>query len=402
MKELEQLFFEMIRVSIGTQVCLSRLLSHSTGSGLTPAEWETLFDMAVKQSLVGICFCGLHRLGADSDNGFTKIGMSEDLFFKWMGMAVQINMRNDVINKQCVALQKRLSASGFRSSILKGQGVADLYKLNENSNENCRQDSSLNPKPSTLNLGSFRQSGDIDIYVDCDLEKAVAYAKKVQEDVKWDYKHLHLNVFNDTEVEMHYRPEYLANLWHNRKLQKWVLANQEHAFGRKAKVGDSEITTPDMVFNSLYVLIHIYNHNFRAGVGLRQLMDYYFVISERVMTDEEKQNLCAMLSELGMKKYASGIMWIMREVFGMKEEYMICRANENEGRYILDGVMIGGNMGHGYMHSDKKLSPVLSFIKSALSYSCRSFGRYPIEALSYPMWTIYHFVWKRIKRMGMN
>lgn len=36
------------------------------------AEWEKLLDMAVKQSLIGICFVGLHSPGADSDDGFTK------------------------------------------------------------------------------------------------------------------------------------------------------------------------------------------------------------------------------------------------------------------------------------------------------------------------------------------
>ena len=50
------------------------------------AEWEKLLEMAVKQSLAGVCFRGLHRLVADSDNDLAIIGMSEDLFLNWMGM----------------------------------------------------------------------------------------------------------------------------------------------------------------------------------------------------------------------------------------------------------------------------------------------------------------------------
>lgn len=75
--------------------------------------------------------------------------MSEDLYFDWMGMAAQINMKNEQVNRQCVEVQKRLAAEGFRSSILKGQGIAALYRLheNDNENENCRQDGSLHPKP---------------------------------------------------------------------------------------------------------------------------------------------------------------------------------------------------------------------------------------------------------------
>lgn len=103
---IDSLFFELIRVSLGTQANLSRLPEET--------EWKELFDMAVKQSLVGICFSGLNDLGADSDDGFSKIGMSEDLFFDWMGMAAQINMKNEAVNEQCAELQRRLAADGMR------------------------------------------------------------------------------------------------------------------------------------------------------------------------------------------------------------------------------------------------------------------------------------------------
>lgn len=364
---MNNLFFELLRVAIGNADSLSHLPSNK--------EWEVLYEMAKKQCLIGICFAGIQRLGGDPIDGYARIGMSEMLYLKWMGWAAKIQQRNEVVNGECLKLQEKLANDNIRSTILKGQGIAQLY---------------------SDHLRSLRQSGDIDILVDTDRITAIRYAQGLQGQVDWDYKHLHLHVFPDTEVEMHYRPEYLANLSHNRKLQKWFSVNQEHAFGRKMKIGAGDITTPDTAFNSLYVLIHIYNHNFRAGVGLRQLMDFFFVISERVMTDDEKKDLRLMLSELGMEKYASGIMWIMCVVFGMKEEYLVCPVNEDEGRYILDGVMIGGNMGQGYNHSDKNLPFALRFVSSTMRYMCRSFRRYPLEAISYPIWTVYHFFWKRI------
>ena len=45
---MDSLFFELIRVAIGTQDRLSRTPSSQ--------EWKVLYDMAKKQSLVGICF----------------------------------------------------------------------------------------------------------------------------------------------------------------------------------------------------------------------------------------------------------------------------------------------------------------------------------------------------------
>lgn len=43
--------------------------------------------MAEKQSLVGVCFAALQNLGADVDDGFTRIGMNEMQYLNWMGMA---------------------------------------------------------------------------------------------------------------------------------------------------------------------------------------------------------------------------------------------------------------------------------------------------------------------------
>ena len=77
---MNDIFFELIRVAIGTQESLSRLPS--------AREWGELYKMAQKQSLVGVCFAGLQRLGADADEGFARIGICEMLYLTWMGMMV--------------------------------------------------------------------------------------------------------------------------------------------------------------------------------------------------------------------------------------------------------------------------------------------------------------------------
>lgn len=111
---MQQLFFELIRVALGTQASLSRLPSAD--------EWDELYEFAKKQSLVGICFVALQRLGANADEGYTRIGMSEDLYFTWMGVAGKIHVQNEIVNLQCTKVQSELLKSGFESCILKGQG----------------------------------------------------------------------------------------------------------------------------------------------------------------------------------------------------------------------------------------------------------------------------------------
>ena len=433
MSDINKLFYELIRVAIGTQAGLSRLPSHSTGSGLTPAEWEELFEMAVKQSLVGVCFVGLNRLGADADDPstcsgqedtFARIGMSEDLYFDWMGMAAQINMKNELVNEQCMELQKRLAAEGFRSSILKGQGVAALYRLHENdndpsassgTNENCCQDGPLHPKPSTINLSGFRQSGDIDIYVDCGREKAIEFARSVQGDVDWDYKHLHLKVYEDTAVEMHYVPEVFLNLRKNRKLQKWFRENQRLIFNEyedenknksSLPIGEDRgenprFVCPSVEFNLFYILLHTYRHFLYEGVGMRQLMDYFFVLQTNGSKGKEgiesKERVLTVIKQFGMTRFVKGVMWIMKEVFGMSEQLLLVEPDEKEGRYILSEVMTGGNFGH---HDERlatktKTKTKTAAVKKILKHNMHLLTHYPGDTLWAPVWIVYHWMWKR-------
>lgn len=76
------------------------------------------------------------------------------LRMQWLGVAVSIQKKNELLNKRCAELQDLLMNEGFKTSILKGQGVATLYRAVENAD-----------------LCSLRQSGDIDIYVEGGIEK---------------------------------------------------------------------------------------------------------------------------------------------------------------------------------------------------------------------------------------
>lgn len=147
---IEQLFFELIQVAIGTRTCLSHTPSAD--------EWGELYAMAKKQSLVGVCFAGVQKLQAQRQEP------PEMLYLTWMGMAAKIQQRNEVVNRQCVELQAKLSADGIRSCILKGQAIASLYTSTGSAQVG--------------DLALLRQSGDIDVLVDCERKEAVDYVQK--------------------------------------------------------------------------------------------------------------------------------------------------------------------------------------------------------------------------------
>lgn len=362
---MENLFFELIRISVGTQSNLSHRL--------TAEQWHGLYMMAEKQSLIGICFLGMQKLANDADDDLDKIGISEDLYLNWMSMTDQISVKNETVNQQCVELQKRLEDVGLKSSILKGQGVAMLY-----GEELC----------------GFRQSGDIDIYVDCGREKAIEYARSVHGDVDWDYKHLHLKVFDDTAVEMHYVPEVFLNLRKNRKLQKWF-KEPEAASSMFCQCG--EMVCPSVEFNLFYILLHTYRHFLYEGVGMRQLMDYYFVLRNNEVDEPMRQRVLKTISSFGLTRFTSGVMWIMKDVFGMSEQSLLCEPDEKEGRFILDEVMTGGNFGHHDERLvDEKTTGKMRAIKKILKHNLHLLTHYPGDTLWAPVWIVYHWCWKRL------
>lgn len=389
---MNQLFFELIQVSIGTRICLS----HTP----TADEWGELYAMAKKQSLVGVCFAGVQRLQGQQQTP------PEMLYLTCMGMAAKIQQLNEVVNRQCVELQVKLSADGLRSSVLKGQAVGQYYGQ----------------------LAALCQSGDIDIYVDCGREKAIEYARKLQGDVDWDYKHLHLHVFPDTEVEMHYVPEVFLNLWKNRKLQKWFKEHQGLMFTNTNLLNSSNpsnISTPSTEFNLFYILLHMYRHFLYEGVGLRQLMDFYFVLCEAQTKGFKVSKVCAshpsdslssrdwpsvssefqaLLKQFGMMRFAKGVMWIMAYVFANENNdenenlFLGIKPDEKEGRYVLEQVMMGGNFGHHDERLANSSNGKWSAIRKILKHNLHLLAHYPSDVIWAPIWIVYHKIWKLVNR----
>lgn len=365
MTEIDKLFFELIRIAIGKQDGLSQLPSNK--------EWRVLYDMAKKQSLVGVCFAALQRLGADTNDGYTRIGMSEMLYLTWMGMAAKIQQRNQIVDEQCVVLQKRLSADGLRSSVLKGQGVASLY---------------------SKHLLGLRQTGDIDILLDCGLDDAVRYIKDKGLSInRWDYKHLDIDVFDDTEVELHYRPGIMQNLLRNRRLQRFWVENKNEFYQNNVSVGQGSIILPSNRMNAFFLVLHIYGHLFSGGIGLRQVMDLYFSI---LSLDGDEEWLDDCIDSFGMKSFMEALIWILREVFGLDASNLSWTPNQREGEFLLSEIMEGGNFGKHDNRFVKNDGTHMSFLKSMIRKNMHLLRHYSGEVIWSPVYYAWHWVWKRI------
>ena len=369
---IENLFYQLLRMALGRQVCLPHTPNEQ--------EWKALYELAKKQSLIGVCFAGVQKLQTQRQEP------PEMTYLTWMGMAAKIQQRNEVVSRQCVELQGQLAADGVRSCVLKGQGVGALYRVHENDNDNNQNSS---------DLSMLRQSGDIDVWVDTDEEGALRWVKKYQRVLDFDYKHVHLDVLEGTSVEVHYRPSTSRVPWYMKRVEHFT--REKACWTNAVALGDGMVNVPSLEFNLVFILQHIFGHLFAEEMTLKQYLDYYFVLKQAHEKGADVQEAYRWMQRMGMGSFARATMWLLREVFGMPEEWMICEADADEGRFLLDRVMAKEQKAKSGEHGSVRWH--LSVFWAQQSKRLHLLTHYPLEVLFSPIWLARHFFWKRIWKM---
>ena len=369
---IENLFYQLLRMALGRQVCLPHTPNEQ--------EWKALYELAKKQSLIGVCFAGVQKLQTQRQEP------PEMTYLTWIAMAAKIQQRNEVVSRQCVELQGQLAADGVRSCVLKGQGVGALYRVHENDNDNNQNSS---------DLSMLRQSGDIDVWVDTDEEGALRWVKKYQRVLDFDYKHVHLDVLEGTSVEVHYRPSTSRVPWYMKRVDHFT--REKACWTNAVALGDGMVNVPSLEFNLVFILQHIFGHLFAEEMTLKQYLDYYFVLKQAHVEGADVQEAYRWMLRMGMGSFAKATMWLLREVFGMPEELMICEADADEGRFLLDRVMAKEQKAKSGEHGSVRWH--LSVFWAQQSKNLHLLTHYPLEVLFSPIWLARHFFWKRIWKM---
>ena len=362
---MNKLFFELIRLSIGTNNSLSHQPSDS--------EWNALYKMAVQQSLIGICFAGVRKYINIFKRNNSETIIPKKIYFQWLGTAAHIQERNESMNKHCVEFEQKLLKDGYKSCILKGQGLAALYG----------------------DLNDLRQSGDIDTWVLGTPKEIIKWAKKTGNLTFYDYHHADLSLYNDTEIELHYRPTLSRNLLRNTRLQKWFKEEGEKHIVFNEKLGFS---VPDYTFNVILTLNHNFWHLMYEGVGMRQILDLFFVL--RNVNDskliEVQNEALKLIKYFHLQRFTAASMWIMKEILGLEEKYLICNPNEKAGRFLLEEIIQSGNFGK----FDKRLKKdrhrtKTDLMMSWIKHNFRLINYYPTDVLWTPIGILKISLWKR-------
>ena len=377
MLKQQKIFFDFLRFCIGP--------AKEIPGSLKEVDWKELYAIAKMQALLGVLFYGIRRLPKE-------LVPKQKLLMQWMVMAEQIRKQNIRLFLDSVKVCKDFENKGFANCILKGQGNALLY-----------------PDP------YMRTPGDIDIYLSGGRRKIIKYVDQVCPNQVMRYHHVDFPV-TKTAIEVHFTPSYMFCPIHNRRMQKWFEEVMGEQCNHRVSLPDGygEIHVPQVSFNVIYILSHLYRHIFTEGIGLRQLLDYYFVLLKwhtdlTNLTDSNNSlpqmtqintDLDALRHELkylGLWKFAGAVMYVLHEVFGLSEDRMIAPMNEKEGKFLLDEIMRGGNFGQydDRMGSKVGESKIHRYFRMNLR-NLRFVKHYPTEALSEPLFRTWFAVWKKI------
>ena len=447
MLKQQKIFFDFLRFCIGS--------AKEIPGSLKEVDWKELYAIAKKQCLVGVLFDGIKKLPAE------HVEMEKELLLRWMAESQMLEKANVRLSDAAIQVSEWFRKKGFRTCILKGQGNALMY-----------------PNP------YCRTPGDIDIWVEGEDNRVISFVRSISPHEKACYHHIEFPSYKGVEVEVHYRPSFLLCFWHDRKLQKYYERVKEEQFSHRVMLGEQgEIAIPTVEFNLIFQLTHIFSHLMNEGIGLRQLVDYYYVLcdfykvyqifsnpsvslskgsstfspspsssgsgdvtapsrcseplrskdggpskvspncagwdrrdaigdmtSATASTSTDTSATAARssfaanssaaidrvqkeLKELGLWKFAGGIMYIMQEVFGMPASQLIVPPNEKYGKFVLNEVLEAGNFGR---HDARN-----RFGRSQLGHNLQRVYRdmrllryFPAEALCEPLFRIWHFFWR--------
>lgn len=366
------MFIELLQLSLGARDQLSRAPNEQ--------EWSMLLDEANKQALVGVLFCGLERLPKDELP-------PRRILLKWVGLEQIIVSQNEITSKVCATVCERFARDGFRVCVLKGQANHRYYPEN---------------------MAKRRTCGDVDVWV-----RPIHDSHILDHHFEWStleyitkkYKltglcWLHCN-FDEGEVpiEVHFHASFMNNPSKNRQLQTIFELDKCVC---KELIDGIELPVMRVEKDVVYQMNHIYRHLLDEGVGLRQIVDYYFVLKKyHIDNGTVSPELLQMVSMLGMKQFAGALMWVLGKICAMPQEWMICEPVEKDGKFLLQEIRMAGNFGQ----ADPRMSSLntsslynrrFSQAWRRIKRNMRFLTRYPSEVIWEPITRLYHFVWRSL------
>lgn len=320
-------------------------------------DWREFMTFCLQHGILGVVYAGLER----ADRRIPQI-----VLFEWISYVESIKHQNQTVSKRSVSVSKWFEKKGLHSIILKGQANGLMY-----------------PQP------ELRSPGDIDIWVDASRIDIIRMIIKEFPEADYSIHHIKAPLFKDVSVEVHYRPIYMKNWFVDKKLQKYVDTIRNTQFSHQVLIDGQKIGSLTYSFNIIYQLLHMYAHFFSTRNNFKQFIDYYYLLREYRADISINDEIKSVIKDLGVMKYAKGMMWVMKEALGIDEKYLVVEADEKIGKIILRE-----SMHYGTYSQNKAKKVFQQFIGNI-----RLATTFPKDVLINPFFLVWHQLWKvKIRR----
>ena len=289
-------------------------------------DWKSIVRIAVEQAVQVIVADGIETLPHD-------LWPAKEFMIKLMLVRIKTKQMHQLLNITLNQIVNALDAEGIPSVLLKGQGVAQNYRIPES-----------------------RMCGDIDLYVGqknykraCEIIAALDKSPEHKTGEECDH-HMHLQV-NGVEVEVHRQADFMPGKSLNRNLQHWTIECIDHLFGTPSlNHWDNQGTTINLAsptFDAFFILHHAVRHMIAGGVGFRQICDWLLFLHKN------SSNIDVAILKEKLKEYHMEYIWqefgiLAISVLGLPVTELPLateRSNSRKTEKILREIFISGNFG---------------------------------------------------------
>ena len=331
-----ELFFDLLRAGLWEKEV--HLLPYER------VDFADVMKLAEEQSVVGLVAAGIEHV--------TDVKLQKREVLPFIQRAVALETKNQAMNQFIGSTVENMREFGIHTMLLKGQGVAQCYE-----------------RP------LWRACGDVDFFLsDEDYEKAKAFLTPLATAVETEYKsskHLGMTIAPWT-VELHGS----LRMGLTRRINSVLDDIKRDTFsGGKVRLWDNDGTQVSLLSpenDVVYVFVHLFNHFYKGGLGLRQICDWCRLLwTFRETLDVNMVG--SLIEQMGLVSEWKAFGALAVDYLGMPVEAMLVYDNaskwKRKAERIKSFVMTVGNMGHNRDMSYYSRYPYL--IRKIISFSQR-------------------------------
>lgn len=323
-------------------------------------DFREVYQLAEEQSVIGLVAAGIEHV--------KDLKVLQESALTFVGSALQLEQRNLEMNDFIAQLIKQLSNQDIYTLLVKGQGIAQCYE-----------------RP------LWRASGDVDLLLsEGNYQKAKNYLLPLSSSTEPEYKsskHLGMTI-NSINVELH--GSLRCGLW--RKVERTLdEAQKEIFFGGRVRSwmnGCTQVFLPRADEDAVYVFVHIIQHFFKGGIGLRQVCDWcrlLWTYRNSINNELLESRICQMGLMTEWKTFAA----LAVNLLGMQAEAMPLYDSaviwKRKSLKVLASMIETGNFGHNRDDSFRYLgTPIRRKYKMYLrvtSDAIKQFKIFPLDSI---------------------